>query len=180
VRLLTYSLLIKYGFKVKDSQLINPTAVFCNNREKYYQMLARADDGSSESYLNWCEYVLTGICEEISKVNKLLDHDYLFKSVLKPAIALSKERKVINNIEAAVLTMGLQKQRFKAADIHKVVANLTARQCTNLVAKMKINNLIVPIKQNARKYVVSFENKYLMRSLVQRLEEEKFIPAIDQ
>lgn len=95
VRLLTYSLLIKYDFKMKDSQLINPTAVFCNNREKYYEMLSKADQGTDEDYPDWCEYVLTGICDEIPKANKLLNHEYLFLNVPKPAIALSTLRSFV-------------------------------------------------------------------------------------
>ena len=40
VRLLTYALLIKYGFNVQAGErVLNPTAVFCNDRERYYAML---------------------------------------------------------------------------------------------------------------------------------------------
>ncbi|MRW94449.1 Fic family protein [Duganella sp. FT80W] len=47
VRLLTYAMLIKYGYNVKDGgRVLNPTAVFCNDREKYCDMLAHADQGS--------------------------------------------------------------------------------------------------------------------------------------
>lgn len=48
VRLLTYALLIKYGFNVGTAnRLLNPTAVFCNDRERYYAMLSGADTGRS-------------------------------------------------------------------------------------------------------------------------------------
>lgn len=47
--MLTYAMLIKYGFNVHIGQrLINPTAVFCNNRDKYYEFLSKADNGSEE------------------------------------------------------------------------------------------------------------------------------------
>jgi Fic family protein len=40
VRLMTYALLVKYGFKVKaGGRVLNPTAVFCNDRDRYYVML---------------------------------------------------------------------------------------------------------------------------------------------
>jgi Fic family protein len=39
VRLLTYAMLIKYGFNMKaGGRVLNPTAVFCNDRERYYAM----------------------------------------------------------------------------------------------------------------------------------------------
>jgi hypothetical protein len=100
----------KYEFKVKDGQIINPTTVFFNDRGKYYEMLAVADTASSESMLDWCEYVLTGICSEISKVNKLLDHWYLSSHILKPAISLGRDRGFINKEEELVLKMGVDLQ----------------------------------------------------------------------
>jgi len=180
VRLLTYALLIKYGFRVKDGQLINPTAVFCNDREKYYEMLAVADTGTDKSILDWCEYVLTGICAEISKVNKLLDHSYLSDSVLKPAIAIGRERGLINKQEESVLKMGVERQLFKASDITNILPKLTSRQRTHLITRLKANGLIKPLKENGREYIVLFNNNYLMRSLIQMLEHENFIPSINE
>lgn len=180
VRLLTYALLIKYGFRVKDGQLINPTAVFCNDREKYYEMLSIADQGTEQSTLNWCEYVLTGICDEISKVNKLLDHPYLSSKVLKPAITFARERGLVNGTEESILKMGVEKQLFKASDVTKILPSFTARQRTHLIAKLKLNGMIHPIKEGGRQYVVAFHNSYLMRGLVLMLQREEFIPPIDE
>lgn len=180
VRLITYVLLIKYGFRVKDGQLINPTAVFCNDREKYYEMLATADEGSDESKLIWCEYVLSGICDEISKVNRLLDHEYLSSSVLKPAIVLGRDRGFINKDEEAILRMGVEKQLFKSSDVERVLPGLTSRQRTHMLAKLKYNGLIRPLKKNGREYFVEFNNNYLMRSLIEMLVQEDFIPPINE
>jgi Fic family protein len=73
VRLFTCALLIKYGFKVsaEEGRLLNPAAVFCADREKYYVMLSMADAGTDEGLEAWCTYVLTGIRDEISKVDRL-------------------------------------------------------------------------------------------------------------
>lgn len=180
VRLLTYALLIKYGFKVKDGKLLNPTAVFCNDREKYYEFLAIADGGTPKAMLKWCEYVLTGICDEISKVNKLLDHDYLLENVLRPAIAMGRDRGLINKDEEAVLKMGVNKQSFKASDIAHALPKLSPRQKTHMVAKLKSGGMIRPLKKQGREYFVTFHNNYLMRSLIQILEKENFIPSINE
>lgn len=47
VRLFTYALLLKSVFKNKE-RIINPTAVFCSNRDDYYTNLSRADEGTNE------------------------------------------------------------------------------------------------------------------------------------
>jgi len=180
VRLLTYALLIKYGFRVKDGQLINPTAVFCNDREKYYEELAIADRGTDESLLQWCEYVLTGICEEISKVNKLLDHDYSAGKVLIPALARGRSRGLISKEEESILKIGIINNRLKALDINEVLPKFNSRQRTHMINKLKSIGLIVPIRENGREYYVNFNNKYLMHSLIEILEQEEFIPPINE
>jgi len=180
VRLLTYALMIKYGFNVKDGKLLNPTAVFCNDRNLYYQMLSEADKGSDKSLLEWCNYVLSGIHAEISKVNKLLDFDYLYKNILSPTIDLGVERGYINQTEAQILSVGICNQKFKAREIGETLKNLTPRQTTHQLAKMKDAGFIRPLKDGGRTYTVSFMNNFLMRSLIQILEREGFIPSIDQ
>ena len=179
VRLLTYALMIKYGFNVKDGKIINPTAVFCNDRDKYYEHLSEADLGTDESLLNWCDYVLSGILEEVIKVNKLLDFDFLYKNILVPTIKLGAERGYLNKEEAKVLNLGILKQSFKATELDEAFEGLTSRQKTHLIAKMKESGFIRPLKENGRTYCVSFMNNFLMRSLIQVLEKENFIPAID-
>lgn len=78
VRLLTYALLIKYGFNVQaGGRVLNPTAVFCNDRERYYAMLSLADKGTEQGLEEWCLYVLSGISSELKKVDQLTSHAFL-------------------------------------------------------------------------------------------------------
>lgn len=179
VRLLTYALMIKYGFNVKDGKIINPTAVFCNDRDKYYENLSVADLGTDEGLLIWCDYVLSGILEEVTKVNKLLDFEFLYKNILVPTINLGVDRGYINKEEAKVLNVGISKQSFKASELDEAFDGLTSRQKTHLISKMKESGFIRPLKENGRTYCVSFMNNFLMRSLIQILEKENFIPPID-
>jgi len=180
VRLLTYILLIKYGFNVKAGKLLNPTAVFCNDRDYYYKMLSRADTGTDDGMLEWCEYVLKGILKEITKINKLTNYNYLAKQVLIPTINFGLDRGFLNKIEAEILKRGVVVQQFKAFDIGNWIAGLTPRQKTHIIAKLKYNGFIRPVKENGRTYFVNFMNNFLMRGLVRILEREGFIPSIDQ
>ena len=180
VRLLTYALLIKYGFNIKDGKILNPTAVFCNDRDFYYEKLSQADEGTDESLLDWCDYVLTGILHEVTKVNNLLDFDFLYKKILVPTIKLATERGYINGDEARVLNIGIKRQQFKAGELDNDLGGLTSRQRTHLISKMKDSGFIRPLKKSGRIYCVSFMNNFLMRSLIQILERENFIPAINQ
>ena len=180
VRLLTYALMIKYGFNVKDGKILNPTAVFCNDRDLYYRQLAEADSGTDMALLNWCEYVLQGIVEEVEKINQLLDFDFLRKTILEPMLRLATERGYINRDEARVLQVGIAKQHFKASDLDTALGGMTTRQRTYLISKMKEARFIGPLEENGRTYGVSFENNYLMRCLMRVLEKEGFVPSLDR
>lgn len=179
VRLLTYALLIKYGFNVKDGNILNPTAVFCNDRDRYYSELSQADNGEDDDLLGWCDYVLTGVLEEVTKVNKLLDFKYLYDNVLYPTINLGLDRGYINKTETRILLAGLKLQKFKASDLSKEFSGMTPRQRSHQISKMRESGFIKPLKEGGRTYHVNFMNNYLMRSLIKVLEEENFIPAID-
>ena len=96
-----------------------------------------------------------------------------------PTLELAIERGYINSEEARVLSVGIKKQHFKAGELKEELGALSARQRTHLVSKMKESGFIRPLKENGRTYSVSFMNNFLMRSLIQVLEKEDFIPAIN-
>lgn len=56
-RLFTYAILVKTGFRVHVGQILNPTAVFCIDRDRYNALLSRADEGTDEGIVEWCVYV---------------------------------------------------------------------------------------------------------------------------
>jgi len=118
--------------------------------------------------------------EEVTKVNKLLDFEYLFKNILLPTIEHGIDRGYLNAIEAKILKVGIREQVFKAGDLEKEIGELTPRQRTHQIQKMRESGFIRSIKNNSRSYCVSFMNNFLMRSLIQKMEREHFIPPIDK
>ena len=179
VRLLTYALLIKFGFNVKDGSLLNPSAVFFNDRDKYYEMLSIADKEDSASILMWDEYVLSGILEEIEKINKLLDYDFLSKNILLPALEFSRDRDIINNNEYKFLKVAVTHQIFASKEIQDAKIGLTTRQVTDLISKLKTTGIINSISEGARKYYINYQHQYVFRGLMKKLEDENFIGTLN-
>lgn len=178
VRLLTYTLLIKFGFNVKTGgRVLNPTAVFCNDRDKYYAMLSQADQGTAQGIEAWCVYVLQGILEELQKVDKLSDFKFLAQNIILPALKLAKERQWITTTEELILHVALVNGVAKASDFKEVTKELTEAQRTYQIKKMVERKLLIPIEQGARQYTIGFRNNYLMRGVVQALINEGFVPA---
>jgi len=177
VRLLTYALLIKYGFNVKTGgRVLNPTAVFCNDRDRYYAMLARADAGSAEGLEEWCVYVLQGILEELRKVDRLTDYGYLNEKILEPALAHAAERKLITAMEERVLRIAARKGVAKAADLAEAMPDMNDAQRTYQLRKLVAQKMLQPLTEGARRYTVGFSNNYLMRGVIHALSNEGFIP----
>ncbi|NTU52286.1 MAG: Fic family protein [Chlorobiaceae bacterium] len=178
VRLLTYLLLIKYGFNVQTGgRVLNPTAVFCNDRDQYYRMLAQADSGTAGGMESWCVYVLQGILDELRKVDRLADFSYLQENILIPALSSAEERQVITRQEAMVLQRAAKSGIAKTGDLTGTLTDLSSGQRTYLIKKLVERKMLQPIKEGARQYAIGFSNSVLMRGIIMALSNEGFIPA---
>ncbi|MGP2427641.1 Fic family protein [Yersinia sp. 2538 StPb PI] len=179
VRLLTYALLIKYGFNVQTGgRVLNPTAVFCNDRERYYAMLSAADKGTSGGLEEWCLYVLSGISVELKKVDQLTNHAFLSSKILYPAIEFSVERGLINDLESKVLKRAVELGTVKAGDLRSVLPGLKPAQVTYQIGKLIERGLLQPLEEGARSYTAKFSNSYLIRGVIKTLREEGLIPDL--
>jgi len=175
VRLLTYAMLIKQGFNVRDGRILNPTAVFCIDRDLYYSKLSIADKGTKEEILEWCEYVLVGLLKEIVKIDKLTDYSYLSKNLLIPTINFCLERENITKLESEILKIAVQKMLLQSRDLLRILPNKIPAERSRILTKMKKNKLISPVSENARKYIINISNNYLLRGIIHSLNEKEFI-----
>ena len=181
VRAFTYALLIAYGFRVKDGHILNPAAIFCMDREKYYDMLELADSGKEDDILAWCEYVLEGLVEEIRKIDKLSDYIYLRDTILLPALADVFEHKLITEDEYSILLYSIRNSNFslKAKDVQGVLEGTYSPASISIkIRQMREKGLLRSGKKGGRIYSVSFMNKYLLRGVITALEKNGFAPGL--
>ena len=176
VRLFTYAMLVKQGFQVDIGRIINPTAVFCADRNAYYDNLAKADKGTDDGILLWCEYVLSGLRLEIEKVDHLLDYEYLKTAILLPAIYISEERQLITGTEAKILRKVAEKQVAMAGDFKSVLTVKYQSDISRIIARLKEKKMLSPLQEGKRKYLLRFDNNYLLRGVIQALDEKGFLP----
>lgn len=177
VRLLTYAQLVKSGFRVDvGGRIINPTAVFCSDRNKYYEGLSKADPGTYEGLVAWCEYVLKGLKEEIEKIDRLTDYSYLSKEILLPSIEYSLERKLVTPLEGDVLKLAIRNQRFEALDIKYLFPNKIPAHVSRFIGGMKKKKMISAESRNGRKYLINFDDNYLIRGVIEMLGKNGFLP----
>lgn len=180
VRLLTYALLVKYGFNVQaGGRVLNPTAVFCNDRQRYYEMLSRADTGTDEGLEAWCTYVLSGISTELQKVDKLTSQQFLCEKILFPAISFSLQRGNLTDDEAKILRLACEKSEFKAGDLQALFPKMTGNQRTYQIKKLLAHKFIQPVEENSRVYIPNFSQSYLIHGVIEALRNNEFIGGLD-
>jgi Fic family protein len=175
VRLLTYAMLVKQGFNVDiGMRILNPTAMFCNDRNNYYHKLSMADQGTDEKILEWCKYVLEGLKEEMEKIDKLLNYEFLKKEILYPSINYSREREHITLTEAKVLKQVTEKQVIQASDLSDIFPGKLKPEVSRQIKKLIKKDMLLPEKPGGRKYILCLGNGYLLRGIMKVLEEKGF------
>ncbi|SHL86138.1 Fic family protein [Fibrobacter sp. UWOV1] len=172
-RLLTYAMIVRL-FDVRQSRLFNPTAVFCSDRNKYYEMLKVADSKNNEAMVQWSAFVLQGLLDELQKTEKLTDINYVRKYILEPALQDSLHTGVIGKEIYSALQVSLEKPVFQASDIADIWPNAYTR--SRYIRSMLKAGFIAPISEGARKYYLKFAGSPLMVSLIRALNQQGFLP----
>lgn len=173
VRLLTYAMLLKYGFGKATERLVNPVAIFCEDRDKYVAALGRADKGDKEGFLEWSSYMLTGLKREVERLSRLADYEYLKTNILLPAIASSLERQILKPVEAEILKIAVVKKEIMNGDVTRDLP-LTLVAASKILADLRKAKMLLPVPNNMRKYRISFNNNYLLREVMSALKEKGF------
>jgi Fic family protein len=176
IRLLTYALLVKLGFNVEKGRILNPTAIFCSDRDNYYDKLQGADTGTEAGILEWCLYVLNGLKAEINKIDLLTDYNFLSKEILYPAIQYSLEQEHITINESKILKKAAEKQIIQASDLKSIFPGKFASEISRQIRKLIDKKMLLPLKHKGKKYVMGFGNNYLLRGIIRSLDKEGFLP----
>lgn len=180
VRLFTYAMLLKMVFRDKH-RIINPTAVFCSNRDAYYSNLELADTGTDNGLIQWAQYMLEGLKSEIVKIDQLCDYSFLRQHILLPSLQDALTKKFVTAEQAIVLKKAITvpNQVLQSSDLDDVLPRKSSSDKSRIIRSMKEAGLLLPISPNARKYVISFSNNYWIRSILKSLDDNGFLPVKD-
>ena len=176
-RLVTYAMLIKYGFLKNKKTLLNPSSFFCMDRQKYYNMLDLADEGKPSSVEAWCEYVASGIFDEINRMFKLLDKDFAVKNIIIPSVKASFADKHLNEEEYRILLIAVEKDTIQASDVLSLFGATASDRirCSRFLSNMVKKNLLYHPPKNPRKYVPRFFNKSLLTYVMSAMDKNDLI-----
>jgi len=131
-----------------------------------------------EAILKWCEYVLLGLKNEIEKIDRLLDLNYLNSKIIIPAIDYSVQQKHITSTEAKILkkSISVERQELQASDLKGIFPNKIPAAISREIAQLRKKKMLEKTSPKSRKYVINFSNNYLLRSIIKALGENGFLP----
>ncbi len=174
-RIFTYAMLRQYGFKM--IYLMNTSAMFCMDRNKYFSMLQQADIGGNNAMLDWCEYVLKGLNTELQKISILMDRKFFIEKIVQPSINRAFELHYISQEQKKIMELSLYKEGslIKSKDIQEILKNKTSRQINHLLSKMLNSGLLIKTDPKSRMYFINLINKDLIRGIIDSLYKEKLI-----
>ena len=182
-RLLTYAMLAKQKFVDDDGmRILNPSSVFCIDRQEYYKKLSKADKNTKLGLEEWCLYVANGIQEEVERVTKLLDREYAVTNIINPSLKKANAEKYISDEEYAVLRVAMEKNIFQAQDLKAIfgVGPSNAVQTSRVLASMREKKLIMIHPKYKKKYVIRFANNYLLRNVLDEMNNNNLLPITNE
>jgi Fic family protein len=176
-RLVTYTELIKEGFRV---HLLNPTAVFCADRNKYFDMLGKADTWTREGIQEWCLYFLSNLGIEMENVNRLLDIDFLLEKIIFPSLQRAEIHYDITPEEHKILRLAFKLQKLKANDIRQhLIPNASPAKITRMIKALRDKKMLIPEEGSERIYRPAIFETKLMYGICFQLSKEGMNPIKD-
>jgi Fic family protein len=168
VRALTYALLIKYGFL--KHRIINPTAIFCKDRNQYYSELTQADKGSLE---NWVQYMLQGIKTEINQIDMIIDYDFTRTKLLLPIVEQLDKTGNINRLQKEILVSCINNSECYI-NSNSVKTNIESYTVAREIKKLLESGYLKSV--SPRKQTINLDNIKIKSSLAYQLEKNGFLP----
>ena len=96
-----------------------------------------------------------------------------------PAISHSLERKYITDVEAKILRKVIDNQVIQAGDIKEFFVGKLNAEVSRQIKKLIDKKMLVPESEGTRKYILRFDNNYLLRGVIKALGEKGFLPVRD-
>lgn len=177
-RLLTYAAMRRHGFSDNGGyRALNPTAVFGENRDLYYERLEDADSLEADSLIRWSTYVLEGLLADLTRLSKLGNRVFVTDVLLIPAIKRGLDAARFTSAEANALTIIARKTEVKAVDLQPAFPGSAASRSQD-IRKLLERGVIEPIGVGKRTYRLRLAPSELTPLIVRELDHWGFLPQI--
>lgn len=163
-RLMTYALLVKYGY-APEGMIVNPNGLFCARRDEYYRRLSGADTLTDEGIERWITFFVDCLRQELESAKRLLDKDFVAKQILFPSIDSALKSGALTEIESLILKRAVADVSTQLKDF--ALGKKSEKTYSRAIANLKKDGLLSPFKPNGRVYGFMVAPK-LYRFIVER------------
>jgi Fic family protein len=175
-RLLAYTMLRKQGIGGVPDRIVNPTFSFCWDPEKYLKLIRRADSEREKDVFAYLEFVLEGLRDDMARMDRLLNYEVIRDEIIKPAFKHPLFDRVFSEQDRLIIDLAIDKQVIQAADVRVFFPQKHPTEISKMLKWLRDKEMIIGLDENARKYAINLENKYLIKLIVGKLERAGFIP----
>lgn len=176
-RLFTYAMLRRTVFATRGFSALNPTAVFGNDRAAYIAALEAADTLNDEGTIAWASFFVTGIRQDIARLIRLQDRDYVIDALVGPALARLARDGQITNGEHRALTEVLRRGTVKAGDLAEVAPG-SASHRSRLIRGLLDRRLLQHSAEGPRFYRLALSRGPLAPRLIRQLDALGYLPKM--
>lgn len=176
-RLFTYALLRKSVFATRGYSALNPTAVFGNDRDAYLSALERADDLTDAGTVEWAEYFVRGIRDDLARLVQLQDHAFVMGELVGPALSTLRRDGFVNGDEEAALRRALERGVVKAGDLEDAIPG-SASSRSRAIRSLVDRRLLQHAEAGPRFYRLSLSRGPLAPRLIRRLDALGYLPRL--
>ncbi|MFA6483497.1 MAG: hypothetical protein WCW62_13020, partial [Bacteroidales bacterium] len=149
---------------------------FCWDPEKYLKLMRRADSEKEKDVFAYIEFALEGLRDDMARMDRLLNYDVIREDILRPAFKHPLFDRVFSEQDRLIIELAMDKQVFQAGDVRLFFPQKHPTEISKMIKWLRDKEMIIGIDENARKYAINLENKYLVKLVVGKLERAGFIP----
>lgn len=175
-RLFSYFMLLKLGFPGPSQRIINPTFSLAYEPEKYLELLNKADLGREADMCQFYEFALTGLRDDMARMDQLLDYGFLKEEIIIPALNHPLFERLFTDQDRQIMDIAVEKQVFQASDIRMYFPSKHPSEISKMLRWLKEKELIINLEENSRKYAINLQNKYLIKQIIAKLDKKGFLP----
>jgi Fic family protein len=175
-RIMSFVMLRKQGFGGPMNRIVNPTFSFCWDPEKYIRLMRKADSDKEKDLFAFIEFTLEGLRNDMLRMDRLLQYDIIRDDILKPAFKHPLFERLFSEQDKLIIDLAIEKQIFQAGDIRLYFPQKHPTEISKMIKWLRDKEMIIGIDENARKYAINLENKYLVKQIVGKLDRAGFIP----
>ncbi len=78
--------------------------------------------------------------------------------------------------EAKILQVVVDKQVIQASDLKRVMPGKIPASISRSLRQLREKKMTIPEAEHSRKYILRFDNNYLLRGVVKKLSDNDFLP----